>query len=1211
MKKYRRGAFDCSSFMWTMMSWGTDKENGFEVEHEGKKVYINSALYGYDNTLGRMLDCMKAYKLNPIDVILVFEGQNSKGKRLLIDNQYKGGGASSRHPAAYEQFEKLRAMLKQTFLELGAQVLTQDFAEGDDTLGWLAHNTEDDLIVFTFDNDLTVLNLHPNAHGARVSTWINEMFEYNKYGTFDYHLVTTYKALVGDSSDNIKGCPGFGPKKFEALCEKYGYDGLQQIHDMLARSDLSPLGDFIGKDDKLLQLILDNAPQVIRCFDLARVRPEWVNTMRQPLQWEAGMVRQLAPTDRDPRLKPWYGRTRLITGSTFEQAIAWAMPHICAHHEVSLDIETSTPDESDEWLAALGDPDGVDVFGSMLTGLALTFGPNNQYSLYFPVDHADTDNVDSELLRQFIASIPQEIALIIQNVSFELTVLFNEWGARQMDNGYHGFLPNVRDTKFEANYVNENIPVGLKERSHGTLGYRQQTYKETCEITAPVDQLFKGGRLVREDYQYRTVGTGKFEPLTDEEVAAGIVPMEITKPELVEVESGEIGEDGKPVMVPVVATQTRRYKMNELPATHVVGYGVDDTICTIALHNYYKLFMQLEHSYRVYLEVELDAAYQHAKNFIDGTEISVARCKELEREDDITYEKAWGVVRQYLIEQGWAGTSPPVYTVDITPAQIKEAYTIVTGEVLDTMMRTPSKIVTFIRTETEHLQFAEMLDRLVQMQPVSTALQESLKAAGFEVRPPDFQMSEQQLTDNARVCAAEKEFTTYVRRHFKGEPQFNKGSPIQMQRLMYEVMGLPVKVRNMPTEAMKKAGIREGSPKTDLLAVAYGLQDCTPEQKPVLEALKLMGMVTTRRSLYYSKYPYFTHWKDGRVRSQHNQCSTVTRRASESKPNKQQLPKHQKIEGQEAKFREVIVPHRPGAVIVSMDFDSQEMVLIAFQSQDPNALSCFQGEKRKSPHTITGLGIIREEEGLDWTYEDFEAALASGDKVLAKHVKDIRNLGKKVNFTAEYGAMAEKVAATLMIPVERAQLFLDAREAMYPVAQQWKEDIKAEVKENGVVRTLGGGVRHLSDQLLNGTNFEKSKAERQAVNFKVQGPAGEQTKLAEGRMWRDNLSYDFDAVCYGPIHDEVVWSVMIDDLPAFLPRCHAAMTAPFATMDLEVVSTISFGPNFYRQTEIGAYPTPDAIRDGLLEMHLGMIARGETTWEQSWIENEVQLLEAA
>jgi DNA polymerase I-like protein with 3'-5' exonuclease and polymerase domains len=274
-----------------------------------------------------------------------------------------------------------------------------------------------------------------------------------------------------------------------------------------------------------------------------------------------------------------------------------------------------------------------------------------------------------------------------------------------------------------------------------------------------------------------------------------------------------------------------------------------------------------------------------------------------------------------------------------------------------------------------------------------------------------------------------------------------------------------------------------------------------------------------------------------------------------------------------------------------MDFDSQEMVLIAEQSQDPNMLSCFMGENRKSPHSITGLGILLAEHGGGWSYETYVAALESKSHPQHKLVKDSRTLGKKVNFTAEYLAMAPKVAATLMVPEEKAQMFLDAREAMYPVASAWKEGIIDEVKSRGVVRTMLGAVRHLGDALMNGTSFEKSKAERQAVNFKVQGPAGEQTKLAEGRMWKTNLFYDFDAVCYGPIHDEVVASVLIKDLHEFLPRMHACMVAPYATMKLEVVSTISFGPNFYRQTEIGPKPTREAIDKGLQEMYEAMAKR--------------------
>jgi len=1207
MKK--RLAYDMSSFMWTMLSWGKDKENGYTVQHEGKDVYINSAAYGYDNTLGRMLDVLKQFRLQPINCILAFEGANSKSRRLLIDNGYKGGGASSRPPQAYEEFTKLREMLKQTWKDLGAQTMWQDAAEGDDTLAWLAHNTEDDLVVATFDNDLTVLNM-VNAYGAKVETWINEMVGYNKYGPFDYDLVTTYKALVGDASDKIKGCPGFGPGAWESLRAQYGDDGVREIHTMLQGSHLGQLAHFIqGPQDKLLQKILDNAPQVQTCFDLARVRPEWVNPMRVPIHWEPGMVRQLRPDDRDPRLKQWYGKTRLITADNFDAAIAWAMPHILASEDLGLDIEGSTPDESDEWLANLtrsGDAEdaGVDVFGSYLVGMGLTFGSNNQYTFYFSVKHADTDNIDSEKLRQFIASIPQDKELIIQNVNYELVVLFNEWAERQQNNGWHGFLPNVRDTALEASYVDENNRRGLKERSHSVLGYRQQTFDETVRLTAHPSELFPGGRLLSEDYETRQVGTGRFEPLTDEEIAAGMVPVEIMKTEYVRNPTGrtlvsrvdpatgkhleyvfadeaEIDQhdDLDPTNTEaetalVVKTQTRRYKMHELPAWHVLGYGADDPICTIALHNYYKLRMQIEHQYQVYLDVELGAAYQHAKNYIDGCDISLEKMNELSSEDDGTYNKAWAVLRAYLIEKGWEGTHPPAYTVDITPAQVKEAYTIVTGKTLGTQMRTLSKLVTFIREIEDEPQFAGMLDLLVQAKDTA----------------PEHEM------------AAGREFSTYVQRFFKGEPQFNDGSPKQMQKLMYEVMGLEIKVRNKPTDIMRAAGIREGTPKTDALAINYALLDCdeivknpmsteaevaeAKQVKAALEALQLMSMVGTRRSLFYGKYPYFPHWKDGKIRSNHNQAAANTRRATESKPNKQQLPKHAKIEGHASRFREVIVPHRPDAVIVSIDFKAQELRIMADQSKDPVMLSMYIGENKRDQHTLTASAIAaRENPEGGWSYETFAAVLKANDgSPTFKWVKKIRGLGKKLNFTAEYGAMAEKVAITLMISVEDAQAYLDAREELFTVAGQWKQEVIAEAKETGIVRTMMGAVRHLGPAFTSGDKWEASKAERQAVNFKIQGSAAEQTKRAEGAMWERGLFFRYDAVCIGPIHDEIVASVRIADLFEFVPEMHACMVQPYGGMTVPIEGDISFGLDFFNQIEIGPEPSREAIQKGLDEM---------------------------
>lgn len=1158
----KRMAFDLSSFLKTALYGGKDLESGREVEFEGKKVWVNSAYHGYDKVLSRMLEVMAEFRMKPINVLLVVEGDRSKSKRLMIDATYKASRSAS-PPESNDEFHKAKNMLVDLFLGLGAIALTQDLAEGDDTLAWLAQNVEEDLIVATFDNDLAALN-GTNAYGATTTTWINGMVGVNKYGLFDFHLITAYKALVGDTSDNIKGCTGFGEKAFDKFLVEYGFDGLAELQNMLLQGSLAGIEEVaLGKKDPLLTKIYEQRAQVQRSFDLARLRPEWVHTMAHPLRWQVGRVRQVEKHD-DPRLKQWYGKARLVTAENFEQACEWAMEKIVQHDEVALDIETSTPDESDEWLAnqkGNSRSEGVDVFGSMLTGLGITFGDNNQFTLYFSVDHADTDNITSEQMRQFVARIPQHIAIAIQNTSFELVVLFNEWADRQADNGFHGFLPNVLDTKIEANYVNENIKSGLKDSSLIYLGYRQQTYDETTKLTGPADTLPKGGKLLSENFAYRQYATGKMVPSADNPDEL----VEEVKSEVVEYDTGEVEEvvKGKkpvlvPVMAPVIESVTRQYKMNELTARHVLGYGADDPICTIALHNFYKFNMQLDHHWQVYLDVEIRPCYQHAKNFIDGVPISLEDMNEQAAADTIIYDESWAILRAYLMEKGWAGTVPPQFDAAITPAQVKQAFAIRYGEELGTAMRTMSKLVIWVREEKSCPAFAALLERMV----------------------------DPEVTDPQMVIMNARKFNEYVMEKFTGEPDFNDGSPIQMCRLLYEVMKLPVRVRNKATDIMRAKGIYEGNPKADALAIQYAEQDAAPELLPVIKALKLMGMVGTRRGLYYNTYPYFPHWKDGLVRSQHNQASTNTRRASTSKPNLQQLPKHPKFDGYDSKFRSIIRPHKPNAVVVSIDFDSQEMRVIGEQSRDATVLSMFIGENLTGPHSLTGLAIAkRKKPELSWSYEAFEEIRENKGHSEFVFVKSCRVLGKKLNFVAEYGAMAPKVAATLLIPEDEAQLLLDAREEMFPDVVKWKKETIAEAKKTGFVLTMKGAKRHLRDAFMSDDRFESSKAERQAVNFKVQSSSGEMTKEAEGRMWDDNLYFDFDAVCYGPVHDEVLSSVVIDQLVPFIQRKHACMVVQYAGMMVPVVGSISFGLDFYNQVEIGVEPTREAIEGGLKKMY--------------------------
>lgn len=1165
-----RLAIDMSSYLKTALNAGTDAKDGISVVFEDKLVTVNSAEYGYENFTNMMLRTLDATGLKPKDCLLVFEGMSSKSKRLLVDSNYKAK-RDKKPPEFYEQFQRLRDFVESQWLGMGAISLCQDYAEGDDTLAFLAHNVEQDLIIATRDGDMTALATEANEYGAKVNVWIDGTFALDMIkldGELFPHppqYVTLYKALVGDSSDSVPGCKGFGPAKFQKLAEQYGYDGLDQLMEMLDAGSLGPIhGTAEEKEHKLLKMLVDQEADVVRCWRLVKMYPEWVNTMKNPLKVQAGKISP-KPEDMDERLERFYSQEWLVTMDNFEENLEFFKANMIGP-EVTFDIETSTPEESDEWLAARpkgkGKGDKVDQLGSVLTGFSFTFGANDEFTFYLSVDHADTNNVPMSMARRVIeAAIEAGKDIVIQNNFFELSVLGmaqdedgTPWIKLWEKYGARGFIPRTLDTKFEASYVNENISTGLKFRSKHHLGYEQQTFQQTTQLTGWEHELPRGGRVIA-------------------------VIGEEDKPD-------DNGERAREV--------TKQYKMRELSAEHVVAYGCDDTICTKALHNFYRFIMEIEHTYQVYLDTEIDASYQHVKNFIDGVPFSLEKMRELEMHDDETWDRSWAVLRAYLMKKGWVGTVPPIYGPDITAKQIKEAYSIVVlgagkggvevdddfeeaeegddadisgrnndakneaaepaegegaeGEkdaFLSTKTRTPAKLVVLLR-ELGHEVFAEMLERAL-------------------------------LSDSGA-----REFTSWVQEHFSGEPKFKIGR-VQVAKLLYEAMGLPVRVRGKATKKMLEKGITEGNPKGNALALEYALRDADDEQKAVIEAIKLMTMVKTRRSLYYVNYPHFVHWKTGRIHPSHNQCQTNTRRASMSDPNTQQQPKHAKITGEPARFREVIVPHHKDAVIVSLDFDSQELRVIADYSKDTNMVACFVGDNLKSMHSLTGHSIMVKRKVLPhdaFDYNAFNVAAKDEEDVYHKIAKEYRSLGKKVNFTTEFGAMAPKLAETLMCSEAEAQTYIDAREAMFPGVRTWKDAVIAESKRIGYVTTKCGARRHLRDVYMGDDHWLKSKAERQAVNFKVQGSSAEMTKRAEGRMWQIGLVYKYDAVCIGPIHDEVVFSVHKDQLVDFLKDAHWCMTQPYADMEIPIESSISFGPTFGEQFEIGTKPTPEAVAHG-------------------------------
>ena len=1151
---------------------GKDVEFGRKIKFEDKDVFINSAAYGYDNCINHLVTVMDDLHITPRQLIFVMEGKNSKADRQLLHPAYKAG--RERAPDQYEQFNICKERLLKTFLAVGSQMCFQDGGvEADDVLGYLALNLEGERWIVSGDKDLAVL-VNP---AAGINHYRRGVVNENPFGDFPHKFITTWIALVGDASDKISGAKGFGEKAGQMLLMAFGVDGLELMEGLITNKQLIKLEEDVDTL-KELQRIIDSADSVYLSYELARLRIEKVNTLRRPLMWQAGMVKPREQCE-EQALRKYAGVQRIVSAETYADAVAFFKKEVAFSPEVTLDIETSTPSESDDWLESRDKADRVDVFGSELTSLQLCFGSNMQYTLYLPfanVEEPDVSNLSMDQIADFVALIPKHLYTYVHNAAFELPICYMSWGEKwSNDPEFHGFLRNVLDTAIGSSYVNENLSKGLKFQSLHRLGYEQVSYDQVTTRVVPKSEWDGRGKVMQTYSEPIIVDSGETE-----EITVGLTDH-----------YGDAVKNVIPKMAHVcdVDQVVVQLKMNQLTAREVLAYGADDCICTAALANHFRVIMELEKTWSVYLEVEQFPAYLTALAYVQGTAFSLESMAEQERDDDKAFNEAEPVLHDYLMKIGFEGTRfDPI--VELTPAEIKRAVVAVLGAELDkTMVRTPSKLA-----------------KLIEMQ--------------FEEDGPLLA----KLINDGDIAA----INYLMEANFTGKPQLDLASPKQMKTLLYDFMKIPVKVINDVTDneriknpsldqAVRKfKKIRAGTSSMTMqpkelelmklkaksddtaidFAIAFDTDVLDDEARTALKTVGIMKKVMTRRSLFYNNYWKGLHWKDQKMHASTNQCAAVTRRYSMNDQNLTQLPK----KGEGVRFRGHFKPHKKNAIVASIDYVGQELRLSAEVSQDVNMLSCYVGENLKDVHSITAAGALKLKwgaadvaecfdkwgEGLgqdtEGTYELFIRLRNLGkSSPVGKRAEDHRKGSKNVNFAAQNGARAVKISETEVIPFEDAQLFLDARSAMFPGVDKAATACAEEAKRLGYATTLMGARRHLQEAMLSDEHGASDRAARQAWNFRIQGSAGEQTKLGMSRMWKRGIYFKYDARFIAPIHDECVSSVTVEHAVDFIREKHDCMAQPYSTMKIPILGSISIGPDFAEQIECGDWFVPERIAQAL------------------------------
>ncbi|OFW11309.1 MAG: DNA polymerase I [Acidobacteria bacterium RIFCSPLOWO2_02_FULL_67_36] len=284
--------------------------------------------------------------------------------------------------------------------------------------------------------------------------------------------------------------------------------------------------------------------------------------------------------------------------------------------------------------------------------------------------------------------------------------------------------------------------------------------------------------------------------------------------------------------------------------------------------------------------------------------------------------------------------------------------------------------------------------------------------------------------------------------------QFNINSPQQLSKILFDKLQLPTLKRNVKTKtASTSVEVLEE------LALAHDLP------RLILEWRALQKLKGT----YIDALPQLVNPDTGRVHTCFNQAVAATGRLSSSDPNLQNIPIRTEL-GRE--IRRAFVAERDH-VLISADYSQIELRVLAHLSGDEALVEAFR--RGEDIHDRTARKVFGADSGLG--------------------AHELRRRAKIINYALLYGKTAYTLAKDIGVTQQAAQEFINAYFAGFPGVRAFIDNLLAEARETGVVKTMFGR-RRLVPELASRNGQIRNAAERVAVNLPIQGTAADILKKA-------------------------------------------------------------------------------------------------------------------
>jgi DNA polymerase-1 len=456
-----------------------------------------NALFGFANMMLKVLE-----EKRPTHIAVVYDTKHPSFRKELYPEYKANRGAMPEDLVPQIPYIK-------KFVEcLGLPAFERPGFEADDVIATLAERAahlskeEAEVMIVSSDKDLMQL---VNDHIYLFDTMKDQKFtgkEVKEKLGVTPELVADYLGIVGDSSDNIPGVKGIGPKGAVALLEQFGsleniFENLSEVKKDAQRKQLEGCKEQALLSKKLATVIRD-----------LPIETDWHSLRCEPKAGDAmfALLQEVEFQGLEKRLRSWGGKPSEENSSNSPEDVS--QKEISSSDVVlqkkkfykilqtekdlrsALDTLASAP-----FIAIDTETTGLEIRDVELVGFS--FCGNESEAYYVPVAHEGVEQMPASVALPILGKFLEKKKICGQNLKFDLSVLRSA--------GLTISSENIAFDSLIASYVlSPESRHGLDLLAEKYLNHKNISYEEVCgsgkeQISFKNAPLEKAGEYAAED----------------------------------------------------------------------------------------------------------------------------------------------------------------------------------------------------------------------------------------------------------------------------------------------------------------------------------------------------------------------------------------------------------------------------------------------------------------------------------------------------------------------------------------------------------------------------------------------------------------------------------------------------------------------------------------------------------------------------------------